>query len=251
MRISESIKTALLTVLFIFILLYAFSALFGPIPFSVKSVTTTQTDLFSVDGEGEATAAPDQASFTVGVTQTGSTADIAKNEVTEATNAIITELKRLGVKETDIKTQNYSVYPNQNFEGGRNAITGYTANQELQVKTDNVDLANRALDAATAQGANNISGVQFTFDDEDKEKLEAEARKKAIADAKEKAKEIADAAGVRLGRIVSVREGRGEQPPVPMFDRAQVGLGAGGVETNLQPGENTVRVTVTLSYETL
>lgn len=250
-KLFESIKVPFFTVLFIFIFLYAFSALFGPIPLGINS--TSSADLFTVEGEGEALATPDQASFTVGVTQNGASADVAKNAVTESTNKIIAALTQLGVKEADIKTQNYSVFPNQDFQpGGRGNITNYTANQELNVKVESVELANQALDVATAQGANNISGVQFTLDDQDTKKLEMEARKKAIADAKTKAKDIADAAGVRLGRIVSVREGSGMQPPIA-FDRMELATKneVGSAPTDLQPGENTVKITVSLSYETL
>ena len=247
----NSLKVPFFTVLFIFIFLYVFTRLLGPIPLTVNSIVTTQTDLFTVDGVGEVMAKPDQASFTVGVTQIGATSEAAENEVTTTTNTIIEELKRIGIKEDDIKTQNYSVYPNQNFEGGRNSITGYTANQELQVKAESVEVANRALDVATANGATNISGPNFTLNDEDIEKYRSEARLKAIANAKEKAKELADAAGVRLGRVVSVRESTDGQPPVPMFNRAEMAIDAGGDAANIQPGENTVRSTVSLSYETL
>lgn len=247
----NSLKTPFFTVLFIFVFLYVFTKLFGPIPFAVSGVTTTQSDLFSVDGEGEATAVPDTATFSVGVTGTASTADAAKNQVTQTTNKIIDDIKALGIKETSIKTANYSVNPNQDFTGGRNTITGYTANQELQVKVDNVDLANKALDTATRDGANQVTGVTFTLNDEEKAKAEDKARRVAITNAKKKAQSIADAAGVRLGRIISVRESSAPQP-VPMLDKAAFNTGtAVGVPSNVQAGENTVHITVTLSYQTL
>ena len=111
-----------------------------------------------------------------------------------ATNKIIAGIKALGIQDKDIKTQNLSSFPNQDFSRG-NAVTGYTVNQELSITAENIELANKALDSATANGANQISGVTFTINDDDKKGLEDKARKKAIADAKSKAQEIAQDAG--------------------------------------------------------
>ena len=248
----RQLQTPFFTVLFIFLFLYVFSKLFGPIPFAVNSITTTKSDVFTVNGVGEVQAVPDTATFTVGVTQTAPTVEAAKDQITASTNKIITELKKLGVKETDIKTTNYNVYPNQDYTEGRNAITGYTATQQLEVTIDNVDLANKALDSTTSNGANQISGVSFTIDDEEREKLEDQARRKAIADAKKKANSIADAAGVKLGRIINVWEDDSPQPGPYLQTKDAVGRGAADQpETDLQPGENTVRISISLSYETL
>jgi len=233
------------------VILYAFTALFGPIPFSVKSTTTTTDDLFTVNGVGEETAVPDTAQFTVGVTKTASTVEAAKEQVNTATNAIIDDLKALGVPEKNIKTINVNTFPNQDFNRG-NAVTGYTVSQELQVKVEDVDLANRALDSATENGANQVSGVTFTIDDEAKKELTKKARKEAIDEAKSKAKDVAGDAGLRLGKIVNIYVSDSDQPPI-VYDTKLETTARGGVAepTNLQPGENTVTVNVTLSYETL
>lgn len=131
-------------------------------------------------------------------------------------------------------------------------ITGYTVTQELKVTTKSVDVANKALDAAVANGANQISGVTFTINDEDRKALQQKARKAAIADAKNKAQEIAKDAGIKLGKVVNIYVS--DDQPVPMmYDSRKAGaeLSNQSAPTNLQPGENTVTVTVTLSYETL
>jgi uncharacterized protein len=247
----NSLKTPFFTVLFIFILFYGFAAIFGPIPLSVKSIVTTQSDLFTADGTGEVAATADNATFTVGVTQNASTAEQATNQMNQTSNEIIAQLKGLGIQEADIKTTGYNVYPNQDFRNGTNNITGYTASQNLEVKAESIDLANKALAAATESGANTVSGVNFTLDDEGTKKLEQEALKKAVADAKKNAAEIAGAAGIKLGRIVSIRQGA-QGMPVPMYKAEMANDARGGsVPPDLQAGENTITVTVTLSYETL
>lgn len=240
-----------LTILIAIGILYLFTALFGPIPFSVKSTVTTNSDLFTVTGTGEETAVPDTAEFVVGVTKTAPTVEAAKDQVNQATNAIIAELKILGIEEKNIKTRNFNSFPNQDFNRG-NTVTGYTVSQELAVTAKSVDTANQALDASTAQGANQISGVTFTINDDDKKALEQKARKKAIDDAKGKAQDIAKDAGIKLGKVVNIMVADQGQPPI-MYDAKleNTARGSAAEPTQLQPGENKVTVTVTLSYETL
>lgn len=275
--IVKQLKIPFLTVLLTLTLLYLFTALLGPIPFSVKSTTTTSSDLFTVSGIGEETAVPDTATFTVGVTKTAPSAEAAKELVNTSTNQIIAQLKKLGIDEKDIKTQNFSSYPNYDASParplsmstnsttgtttmmampesapGEQNISGYTVSQDLTVTTKSVDTANKALDASVASGANQIAGVSFTINDEDRKKLEQNARKKAIADAKQKAQDIAGDAGIKLGKIVNIFVSDNNNMPVMMYDRKmEAGTMDAAAPTNLQPGENTVRVDVTLSYETL
>ena len=85
--------------------------------------------------------------------------------------------------------------------------------------------------------------------EQEKKELQEKARTDAVREAKEKAQSLADAAGIKLGRIVDVQESSfGE--PIPMRAFA-LDSGKEQIEpTNLTPGENTVSITITLSYET-
>lgn len=247
----NSLKVPFFIILFIFILLYGFAAIFGPLPISVRSNVTTQSDLFTAEGTGEVQATPDNATFTVGVTNNAITAEEATNQMNKTTNQIIKDLKSLGIKDQDIKTTGYNVYPNQDFQNGRGTIIGYTASQNLEVQADNIEVANKALAAATASGANTVSGVNFTINDDEQTKLQQAALKKAVANAKKNAQEIASAAGIKLGRVVSIRQDQGGAP-VPMYKAEMANDARGGsVPPDLQAGQNTVTITVTLSYETL
>lgn len=250
-KISTPIKTAFFTVFFLFVFTYLFARLFGPIPFSVNSVTTNKNDLFTVSGEGEATAVPDTALVHVGVTKNGSTVEQAKDDVNTAVNKMIEDLKKLGIEDKNIKTVNFSVNPNYDYSRGTNAVTGYTVSQDLQVKVDPIDKANKVVDQAIADGANVAGGITFTLNDDKKMALEQKAREDAIKKAKDKADAIAKASGIRLGRLVNVQEGQNAATPLPMMSADLRASGKGAAEeTNIQPGENSVNVTVTLSYET-
>lgn len=229
--------------------LFAYTRLFGPIPFSVNSITTTKNDLFQTSGTGKATAVPDTAVINLGVTKTAATVSDAKNQANEVAEKLLSELKDLGISEKDIKTTNYSINPNYDFTRGSQTITGYTVSQNLEVKITPIETANKAIDAAGAAGANMVGGITFTLNDQAQKELEEKARGEAIEIAKEKAKSIAQKAGIRLGKIVNVQESTSLPPqPIPLRSLA---VAEDEKATNITPGENTIAISVTLSYETL
>lgn len=248
----DRLKVPTLTVLISLILFFLFVKLFGPIPFTINSIVTNKADLFTVDGTGEASGVPSTAGFMVGVTKTGTSVTAVQEQVNTATNKIVMELKKLGIGEKEIKTSDYTVNPNMDFTSGRQTTTGYTASTTISVTLSDSALANKALDSATANGATTINGISFVLSDEDKVKLEDKARLEAIKEAKEKAQKISQQAGIRLGKIVNVYVSSPERPV--MYDKMSVSNAGGGApeeETQLQPGENKVSVSVSLSYETL
>lgn len=243
----RDIKTSFFAILFIFLGLFLYNKFVGPIPLSISSVTTTKTDVFTTTGEGKAAAAPDRTEVSIGITSTRTTVKEAQSEANGIINAVTDELKTLGVDNKDIQTTNYNIYPNYDFEAGQR-ITGYTVSTNISVKAP-IDRANDVIDAATQHGANVVSGVQFTFSDEMRTKLEDKARKEAVDEAKQKADKLANASGIQLGKIINVQENSTNAPIA--FRTMMVG---GDVEqkseTNISPGENTVEITITLSYET-
>lgn len=246
----SSLKTPFFTVLFVFAFLYIFTTVFGPLPFSVNSVVTNKADLFTVNGEGEATAVPDTAMLSLGVTKEAATVQQAQTQVNTVANKITEDLKGLGVKVKNIKTTNYSINPTYDFSSGKQTVTGYSVSQNMEVRLQPIEQANKALDMATAAGANVVGGITFVLDDVTQEKLEQQARKDAVDKAKKKAEDTAQLAGIRLGKIINVTESSGDFPR-PMYTmEAKADLG-GGEPTQVTPGENTVRITVSLSYQTL
>ena len=240
-------NTASIVILF-FLLLFAYTKLVGPIPFSVTSVTTTKSDTFSVTGSGKTTVVPDIAVVNVGVTSQGATAKAAQEELNTKINAVSDAIKKLGVSEKDIQTSNYSVYPNYDFvTGDQRGVSGYQASSNLTVKIRDIEKANGVIDAATGAGANQVSGVSFDVDD--KSKAENEAREKAVAQARKKAEDAARIAGFKLGRIINYSESFGGEPrPIPLMEKA-AGAPDDAIATQVEPGTNEVIVIVTLSFE--
>ncbi len=232
----------LLIILSVWVGVYAYGK-FGP-GFPITSVVTQKTDLFTVSGEGKVTVTPDVAIFNLGMTTQKNSVKLAQAEANTVVNALTKAVKEFGVKDTDIKTTNYSVYPNYDYP----KISGYTVNINLMVTVRDIDRVNDILDKAASLGVNSVGNIQFTVDEQKLKELNKEARLKAIKDAKEKAEELAGLSGMTLGKIVNIQEGSNRLYPQPMYAKAEMMAGGGGAE--VQPGSTDVTSSVTLFYET-
>lgn len=246
----EQLKKPVILLVGFFLLLFLYTKLAGPIPFAVNSVSTTTPDVFQVNGEGKAVAVPDTASISFGVTKTAPTVADAQNQTNTAISDITSALKDAGIDEKDMQTTNYSVNPNYDITG-RQTITGYTVTQNILLKIAPLDKANKAVDIITAKGANIVGQVSFGFSDSLKKQLEDKARKMAVDAAKEKAQSLAGASGIHLGKIINVVENPQETPIIQPFALpAAKDAASEGTPTQVTPGQNTVSLTVTLSYQT-
>lgn len=213
-------------------------------------------NVISVSAEGKVDARPDMATVTLGVLSQGTTAVEVKNQNNEKVNKIIEYIKQQGVPEKDITTSQFYFYPTQDYRDGRSIITGYQGNQTVTVKMYGIDKSQeqveKVLDGSVNSGANEIQGVQFSFKDPDD--LRQQARKLAIAKAKEKAQELASEAGLKLGKVISVSENGGYYPgPIPYAGDAY-GMGGSAVAQksvapNVQPGSQDIIQTMTVVFE--
>ncbi len=243
----NTVKSFCIIILFFFIVLYVFLRLNGPIPFFINGVQTTKNDIFHAQGTGKVTAVPNTAIVTFSVVITASSITSAQNQVNTKVNTILSGLNDLGIQTSDITTTNYSVNPQYDPEG-QNRITGYTAQQDMQVKLQPIDKANNAIDSLTKNGATDVSTGDLTFDDATYTQLQQQAREKAVADAKNKAQSLAKAAGIRLGNIVDVTDDENQPYPQPIMANAPIAAGRGSQPTNITPGKGDITATVTLSY---
>ncbi len=220
------------------------------------------SNTITVSGKGEVFAVPDIATFSFSVVEEKKTAAEAQKAATDKINKAIIYLKGKGVGEKDIKTLGYNVYPKYEYQQmrpeicpqygcppGKQVLTGFEVNQTISVKARDTKIAGELLAGIGELNVQNISGLDFTIDDE--EKLMAEARKVAIADAKNKAEELADDLEVRLVRIVNFSE---SGAPYPMYyGKGLEADGRGGVATSMPPevpvGENKIISNIAITYE--
>lgn len=201
----------------------------------------------TISGEGKIFATPDIGLITLGVVSQASTVAPAQKDNTDKMNKIIKAMKNLGTEEKDLKTTSYNIYPRYNYERGTQTIIGYEVNQPLEIKIRNLDKVGDILGKAAELGANQVGSLTFTFDDP--EKLNQDARAKAIANAKEKADALANILGVKLVRIINFTESS-YIPPIPYSAERTLGMGGGGASTpDIQTGQNQVTSNVTIVYE--
>lgn len=209
----------------------------------------------SVSGSGEATAIPNSARFTVGVSNEAETVEEAQAQSTEAINEIISYLEESGVAEENVKTISYNVSPRYEYieqrvgqPRGERQLAGYEVSQRLEVTVEDTDQAGELLSGVGSRGADNVSSLQFVVDDE--ESVQREARVNAIADARENAEALADALGVSLDRVVGYNEQGGVSPYYRM-EQAAVADDAGGQASapQLPTGENRIETQVEVIYK--
>ncbi|OGO24712.1 MAG: hypothetical protein A2144_14270 [Chloroflexi bacterium RBG_16_50_9] len=168
-----------------------------------------------VTGEGKVMVTPDVAVLTVGVEVQESTVTQAQNKASAAMNAVVPGLKANGVADKDIQTRQFSVYPvrNTNRDTGQEILVGYRVTNTVTAKIRQIYNTAAVIDAVVRAGGDftRINSISFTLDDP--APYETQARKLAMADAQSRAKQLADSAGVKLGRPIYINESLGYYPP--------------------------------------
>jgi uncharacterized protein len=197
----------------------------------------------AVTGTGRVASPPDAAAIAVGVEARAARLADATAEVDRTMRDVLARVREVGVGDADVQTVSYAINPiaEARLPGDQGSrIVGYRVSNVVQVRTRNVAGVGRILDVAVAAGANVVRDIQLTL--ADPRRAEAQARALAVQDADAKARQIAAAAGVRLGRLLSVSE----SPPVRPVARMSLATAAGPVE----PGELDVTVTLEARYAT-
>ncbi len=214
----------------------------------VSVTTSAQSGELAVVGEGKVDIVPDAAYVDLGINVNGVVSvQEAQNKVDSVNNAVIAAVKQLGINKEDVKTTNYSINPNYVYEGGRDQINGYNGNATITVKTKKTDLVPMIIQVATAAGANQVQGARFSI--EKPESYRAQARNKAIENAKEQAKSLAADLGIKLGKVTNIVEstGVGGGPVAEMMKTYPVTGGGGGPA--IEPGTQTISSVVTLYFD--
>src|SRR4051794_33024036 len=172
-------------------------------------------ETIAVSGTGRSTVTPDRVTFNVSVQTVGQTVDEAVNENNAKVAATIAALKKAGATDRDIRTSNFSIYPQQDYQQGKlPRILGYNVSNNITVTRPNPAEASKLLQAAINAGVNQSPGLSFEVSDPSRGR--DAGLKAAFDDAKAKATLLAQAAGRTLGPAISIGEGSGTyQPPPP------------------------------------
>ncbi|UCF85392.1 MAG: SIMPL domain-containing protein [Desulfobacteraceae bacterium] len=163
--------------------------------------------IISVTGEGKANAPPDMAVIQTGVVTRGATAVEALSANNEAMENILGVLKKYKIASKYVQTSSFNVSSEfKRDEQGRRQpeIVGYRVSNQVRVKVRNLSDLAKVLDALVRAGSNQVSGVSFGIDDPTG--VLNQARNSAIADARNRAELYVQAAGVRLGKVLTISE---------------------------------------------
>lgn len=222
--------------------------------FSRSIIKEKPDNTISMSAEGRVAAVPDLATVNLGVLAQGKNASAAEQEAVRKVNQIIEFVKSQGVDKKDIATTNFNISPRYDYRDGRSEIIGYEVTETVTVKVRGVDESTeglgKILQGAVDNGSNMIHGVTMTFDDPDN--LRQEARKIAIAKAKDKAEDLAREAGIKLGKVVTISEaGSGYPAPYPQFayNEARDMAASKSVAPSIEAGSQDIVANITVVFE--
>jgi len=209
-----------------------------------------QPETVTVVGEAKSIQKNQIASFNAGVDSVLTDKDKAIAEVNTKVNELIKAVKDFGIKEADIKTQNMSVYQEEESyttENGtqRSRKGQWRVNNTIEIVLREVDKASELTTLLTKSGATNVSGPNFSFDDTSE--AEKGLFEVAMKDAIKKADMLAKASGRKIGKVVNIVEGSSSSNS-PFFGAKMMdGMGGGGAPVEV--GSGTVNQSLTVVFE--
>lgn len=226
----------------------------------------TATNTITVSGEGDVFAVPNIGTFSVTEQQNAKDVQTAQETATTKMNAIIDYLKQQGIEEKDIQTTDYSVNPHYEWQQascpastgekvvycppGKQVLNGYDVSQTITVKVHDTKKAGDLLSGVGSKGATNVSGLSFTVENPDD--LQAQARDKAITQAKTKADALAKSLGVSIVRVVGFSEGsdNGYERKTMSYNMASgAAMDAAVPAPQIPIGQNKITSNVSVTYE--
>lgn len=211
-----------------------------------------QPTVLTVHASATTRAAPDLAVVTLGVQARGDTARAAQQAQSARMAEVVAAARAAGVEERDVQTVGFSIDPQYAYpRGGPPRVTGYVSRNIVSLRVKDLSAVSGLIDATVAQGANELQGIQFTFQDE--EGSRDAARAEALTTARRRAEAYAEAAGMRVKRTLFITEPRGAELPPQYRGPALGGYAAPELATaqsnQINPGELDAASSVTVVFE--
>lgn len=208
--------------------------------------------LLTVHASATTRTAPDLAIVALGVSARGDTARAAQQAQTTRMQAVLAAARSAGAEEADVQTVGFSLEPQYVYP--RNAtprVTGYISRNIVSIRLRNLNAVSGLIDATVAEGANELQGIQFTFQNE--EASRNAARAEALQTARTRADTYAEAANMRVARVLYITEPGAAAPPMPYeaYGRAMAPMPQTVSADNVQirPGQLDAQSAVTVVFE--
>ena len=218
-------------------------------PTTVVSNPAPPQRILSVTGTGLVYLTPDVAYINIGVHTEQPTASGAVSANNTQTQQVVNALENSGVDAKDIRTTNFSIYPNTQYDQqtGKPGSTTYVVDNTVYVTVHQLDKLGNLLDATVQAGANSVNNIQF--DVADKSTAIQQARDQAVKDAQTQAQGLASASGVTLGDVQTISFTNNIPQPVTDIYSKGGGLAAAPASVPINTGQLTLTVTVDMTYE--
>lgn len=220
---------------------------------NLKVTLSNQQEGIWVSGNGKVSAVPDIAILRLGIESQESSVALAQEQANGAMNTVMSALESNGVDDKDIQTQYFNIHKVTRWDEkqGREVVIGYRVTNIVTAKIRDIDEVGAVIDAVAVAGGDltRIDSIGFTVDDPSA--YQDEAREKAMADAAAKAKQLAELAGIKLGKPTYIVENTSYPYPVYRQDFYGEVAGAPAMETPISPGEMEISLNVQVAYEIL
>ncbi|PJJ96178.1 hypothetical protein CO611_09750 [Lysobacteraceae bacterium NML03-0222] len=236
-------------------LLALYLALATPMTFANPSSAAStpvsqQGTLLAIEAEGHVQRVADIARISTGVSTQAADTQSAMRQNAEEMRKVLDALKQAGIAERDIQTSGISLSPQYRYsENQPPRVTGFQANNRVQVKVRELEKLGSIMDILVRAGANELHGPAFELDKP--EAARDEARSRALTEARRRAERYASELGLKVRRIVSIDEGQQlAGMPAPMMMSARSAKAeAFDASTPVAVGENDIRVRLTVVFE--
>lgn len=215
-----------------------------------QAVATVPADgtLLTIAAQAEVRRVPDIATVSAGVVTQAADANAALRENAAQMAKVAAAVRAAGIAARDVQTAGVNLSPQYRYaENQPPVITGYQASNTVNVVVRDIARLGRTLDALVASGANQVNGPSFDIDRKDE--AQDQARRDALAKARERAAMYAQSLGLQVRRIVSIDETGGQGMAPPMIRMEAKAMAADAPETSISPGENVVGVTLNVVFE--
>ena len=206
---------------------------------------TKEPRTINVVGTGQVRGTPDVLELTLGVSTRAKSAGEALSHNSELSNKLNGVLRDAGVDEKDIQTADLSISPI--FDDNGENVIAYGVSNTVDVKIRELAKAGKIVDAAAGVAGDEIvvNGLVFSFDDNSD--LVAQARTEAVKRGKAQAEQLAKAAGVELGDVLTISEGTTPEPPVITATSKQAGVA--DASAPIEPGSQSLSVQVNMTFK--
>ena len=185
-----------------------------PAAAAAQQATPTDPPLVVSTGEGVVEAAPDRAWITITAESRAGNPRDAQRRNAEAMTPVLARLRASGIPSDAIRTLGYDLQQEWDYVNNQRVSKGYVARNTVDVRVDNIDRVGELLELAVGSGATAVGGVRFDL--KDRKKLEREALRLAVEDARARAEAVAAGAGRAIDRVLRIDAVNASGGPVPL-----------------------------------